>query len=79
LDLTNQLKHQANDTDLHEGENSHSKNNTEKELVNEHLKSELKVLKEEFKAHKKQQLILLKQNKQNIIDFIIDNKDSIKI
>jgi hypothetical protein len=72
-------QYQDNSDYLHEGENFHSKNNTEKELVNEHLKSELKVLKEEFKAHKKQQLILLKQNKQNIIDFIIDNKDSIKI
>ena len=36
-------------------------------------------MKEELKKHKEEQLILLKENKQNIIDFIIDNKDSIRI
>ena len=36
-------------------------------------------MKEELRKHKEEQLILLKENKQNIIDFIIDNKDSIRI
>ena len=36
-------------------------------------------MKEELKKHKEEQQILLKENKQNIIDFIIDNKDSIRI
>ena len=35
--------------------------------------------KEELRKHKEEQLILLKENKQNIIDFIIDNIDSIRL
>jgi hypothetical protein len=54
-----------NNTDyLHKGENCHSK--------------KLKEQEELEKSHR-EQLILLKENKQNIIDFIIDNKDSIRI
>ena len=52
----------------------------QEELEIEQLKPELKAkMKEEYKKHKKEQQILLKENKQNIIDFIIDNKDSIRI
>jgi hypothetical protein len=36
-------------------------------------------IKEEFEKSKREQKILLKENKQNIIDFILDNKESIKI
>ena len=36
-------------------------------------------MKEEFKQHQEEQLILLKENKQNIMDFLLDNKDSIRI
>ena len=66
-------------------ENPHSKNteNQSKELDNEHLKLDLKAkIKEELeKSNKEQQKILLnKENsRQNIIDFIINNKDSIRI
>ena len=49
-------------------------------LENENLKPELKAkMKEELKKHKEEQLILLKDNKQNIIDFIISNKDAVKV
>ena len=51
----------------------------ENEIYNVNLKPELKIqLKEEFKKHKEEQKILLKENKQNIIDFLA-NKDSIRI
>ena len=36
-------------------------------------------MKEELEKNHREQLILLKENKQNIIDFIIDNKDAIKV
>jgi hypothetical protein len=50
------------------------------EKYNENPKLELKIqLKEELKKHKEEQLIILKEYKQNIFDFILDNKDSIKI
>ena len=58
--------------------NPNSKNIEELDI--EHLKPNLKLkIKEEFKKHKEEQLILLKENKQNIIDFIIDNKESIRV
>jgi hypothetical protein len=62
----------------HKGENCHSKNTEELDI--EHLKPDLKLkIKEEFKKHKEEQLILLKENKPNIIDFVLDNKESIRI
>ena len=36
-------------------------------------------MEKEIIKHEEEQLILLKENKQTIIDFIIDNKDSIRI
>jgi hypothetical protein len=52
----------------------------ENEINNEHLKPEIRAkIKEEFKKHNEEQLLILKENKQNIIDFLLDNKDSIKI
>jgi hypothetical protein len=36
-------------------------------------------IKEELEQHKKEQLILLKEYKQNIIDFLLYNKDSLRI
>jgi hypothetical protein len=64
----------------HRGETRHSKNTREEESYNEKLILKLKAkIKEEFKKHNEEQLILLKENKQNIIDFIIDNKDSVRI
>jgi hypothetical protein len=50
------------------------------EIDNDNIKLDLNAkMKEELKKHKEEQLLLLKENKQNIIDFIIDNKDSIRI
>jgi hypothetical protein len=65
----------------HRGENSDSKNNTDiEELDNENLKSNLKSrIQEGLKKQEEEQKILLKQNKQNIIDFVLDNKDSIRV
>ena len=36
-------------------------------------------IKEELEKSHKEQLVLFKANKQNIIDFLLDNKDSIKV
>ena len=65
----------------HKGENAHSKNTVEdEELEIEDLKPELKTkMKEEIGKHKEEQLILLKEYKQNIIDFLSGNKDSIRV
>ena len=70
----------------HRGENPHSKNTdeqtneSEKELNNEHLKRDLKPqIKDELEKQEKGQQILLKENKQPIIDFLLDNKDSIRV
>jgi hypothetical protein len=55
----------------HKGENSHSKNTGEDDGLDiEHLKPDLnsKITAELEKSHR-EQLILLKDNKQNIIDF----------
>ena len=50
------------------------------EIDNDNIKLDLNAkMKEELKKHKEEQLLLLKGYKQNIIDFIIDNKDSIRI
>ena len=50
------------------------------ELEIEYLKPDLNAkMKEELKKHKEEQLILLRYNKQNIIDFIVYNKDSIRV
>jgi hypothetical protein len=77
--IQSQVKYQDNDDHLHKGENCHSKN-TKEEVYIKHLKPNLKAkIKEELKKHKKGQLILLKENKQTIIDFLIDNKDLIKV
>jgi hypothetical protein len=52
----------------------------EEEIDNDNLKLDLNAkIKKEFEKSNREQKILLKENKQNIIDFIIDNKDSIKI
>jgi hypothetical protein len=52
----------------------------DEELEIEYLKPELKEkMKEELRKHKEEQLILVKDNKQNIVNFIIDNKDSINV
>jgi hypothetical protein len=52
----------------------------ENELNNAYLKPEIKSkIKEEFEKSKREQLILLKENKQRIIDFLLYNKDSIRI
>jgi hypothetical protein len=65
------------DVDSHKGENRHSKN-IEGELDNENLKTDLKSkIKEELVNSHREQLIVLKEYKQNIIDFLLDNKDSI--
>ncbi|HSF51556.1 MAG TPA: hypothetical protein VLA74_12405 [Nitrososphaeraceae archaeon] len=66
----------------HKGENRHSKNNTSEEgLDNEKLISILKtqIKEDELEEQEKEQKIFLKENRQNIIDFIIENKDVIRI
>ena len=56
------------------------KQELEEELDREYLKANLKVqIEEELKKQEKEQQILLKENKQTIIDLILDNKNSIKI
>ena len=72
-------KHEGDDS--HKGENRHSKNTKEEdELNNEKLKPNLKTkIKDELEKGDKEQQILLKENKQNIIDFLLDNKNSIRI
>ena len=80
-----QLQHQVQipqdkQNDSHKGENRHSKKTEGEEVDNKNLKLNLKTkIKEELKKSDKEQLILLKDNKQNIIDFIIYNKDSIRV
>ncbi|HET9806757.1 MAG TPA: hypothetical protein VFP49_07600, partial [Nitrososphaeraceae archaeon] len=65
---------------LTQGENRHSKNIDDEEIDNEKLVSNLKSkIKEELEKSDREQQILLKENKQTIIDFLIDNKDSIRI
>ena len=64
----------------YENENNDQLEKEQEEIDNENLKSELNSkIKEELRKHKEEQQILLKENKQNIIDFIIDNKESIRI
>lgn len=44
------------------------------------MKRDLKAqIKYKLEKQEKEQQILFKQNKQNVIDFLIDNKDSIRI
>jgi hypothetical protein len=51
----------------------------DEELENEHLKPDLNAkMKEELKKHKEEQLIL-KENKQTIVEFLLDNKDLIRV
>ena len=64
----------------YEKENNHQLEKEQEELEIEDLKPELKSkMKEEMRKHKEEQLILLKEYRQNIIDFIIDNKDAIRV
>ncbi|HET9807766.1 MAG TPA: hypothetical protein VFP49_12740, partial [Nitrososphaeraceae archaeon] len=52
----------------------------EEELDREYLQANLKAqIKEDLQKQEKEQQILLKEYKQDIIDFIINNKDSIRI
>jgi hypothetical protein len=66
---------------LHKGKNRHSKNTEENDGLDiEHLKPDLNSkIKEELEKSDREQLIMLKEYKQNIIDFILDNKESIKV
>ena len=76
----NQKVQKQEGDDSHNGENGHSKKTEGEELDNENLKLNLKAkIKDVLENSDREQLILLKENKQNIIDFIVDNKDSIKI
>jgi hypothetical protein len=64
----------------YEKENDHLLEKEQEEVEKEHLKLELKTkIKKEIRQHKEEQLILLKDNKQNIIDLLLDNSDSIMI
>ena len=63
---------------IHKGENRHSKKI--EDLENEKPISNLKTkIKEELEKSDREQQILLKENKQNIIDFLSANKESIRV
>jgi hypothetical protein len=66
--------------DSYKEENSHSKNTEDKGLDIEYFKPDLnsKIKEELEKSHREQQ-ILLKENKQTIVDFLLDSKESIRI
>ena len=73
---------EQNEDHSHKGKNRHSKNTEEKDdgLDIEHLKPDLKAkIQEELEKSHREQITLLKQNKQNIIDFLLDNKNSIRV
>jgi hypothetical protein len=71
---------QDKQNDSHKAENRHSKKTEGEEVDNENLKINLKTkIKDELEKSDKEQQILLKQNKQKIIDFLLDNTDSIRI
>ena len=63
---------------LLKGENGHSKSIGD-ELDIEYLKPELKLKIKELEKSDREQLILLKQNKQRMIDFLLYNIDSIRL
>jgi hypothetical protein len=65
----------------HRGKNPHSKTTGEDNGLDiEHIKPDLKSkIQEELEKSHREQVTVLKENKQNIIDFLVDNKDSIKI
>jgi hypothetical protein len=76
-----QIKYQNDVNYLYRGKNRHS-DKLKEESDNEKLISNLKDrIKDELEEHEREQeqQILLKDNKQNIIDFLIDNKESIRI
>jgi hypothetical protein len=63
----------------YEKETNHKLEEGQEEVEIKYLKPELnEKMKEELKNHKEEQLILLKDNKQNIIDFIVCNKDAVR-
>jgi hypothetical protein len=67
--------------DSHKGKNRHSKKIEDKqELDKENIKPDPESkIKEEFEKSVREQIILLKENKEAIIDFLLGNKDSIRI
>jgi hypothetical protein len=75
--VVNQTKEQNHS---HKGENCHSKNVKDDGLDIEHLKPDLKSkIQDELERSHREQQILLKENKQTIIDFLLGNKDSIRV
>jgi hypothetical protein len=71
---------QDKQNDSHKGENRHSKKTEGEKVNNENLKPALKSkIKEEVEKSDKEQQILLKENKRTIIDFLLENKDSIRV
>jgi hypothetical protein len=61
-------------------ENRHSKKKKGEEVDNENLKLNLKAkMKDEFKQYNEEQIVILKENKQTIIDFLLSKIDSIRI
>ena len=74
-----QVKYQNSIDDSYKRENPHNKS-TKEELDMKHIKPNLKEqIKYELEEHEKKQQILLKENKQIILEFLLDNKDSIRI
>jgi hypothetical protein len=64
----------------YEKEINHQLEEKQEELELEYLKPEVKAkMKDEFKQYNKEQIVILKENKQKIIDFLLENKDSIRI
>jgi hypothetical protein len=71
---------QNKQNDSHKGENRHSKKTEGEEVDKENLKINLKTkIKGKLENRDKEQQILLIENKQKIIDFLLDNTDSIRI
>ena len=53
--------------------------NDETYIGNLKPKEQEQIKEEELKIQEEEQQILLKQNQQTIIDFLLDNKDSIRV
>ena len=71
---------QDKQNDSHKEENRHSKKTEGEKVDNENLKPNLKTkIKDELEKSDKEQQIRLTENKQNIIDFLLDNTDSIRV
>jgi hypothetical protein len=64
----------------YEKEINHQLEEKQEELELEYLKPEVKAkMKDEFKQYNKEQIVILKENKQKIIDFLLENKTLLEL